>query len=115
MALLMGIDIGSTSIKAVVYDETGCMICEASTPTTLSHPDKDHPTWSVWDPDMIWQSVCSTVHSAMSKLDDRSRVKGVCVTGFGMDGLPIDKNGEFPIPAYILALSPYRGNRTAFL
>ncbi len=94
MALLLGIDLGSTSIKAVVYDEKGCFVSEGSRPTMLSHVDPAHPTWSVWEPDKIWGAVCEATREALVPLDDRSEVKGVAVTGFGMDGLPLDADGQ---------------------
>ena len=48
MAYLLGIDLGSTTIKAVIYDEKGRLVSEGSRPTVLSHPDPAHPTWCVW-------------------------------------------------------------------
>lgn len=98
MAYLMGIDLGSTSIKAVIYDESGNLVSEASHPTVLSHIDSDHPTWSVWEPQKIWDSVCDAVSNALALLANKADVKGVAVTGFGMDGLPISADGEYLYP-----------------
>ncbi|MBT7122196.1 MAG: hypothetical protein HN948_04195, partial [Clostridia bacterium] len=98
MAYLMGIDIGSTSIKAVVYNETGQMISEGSKPSELSFIDSDHKTWSVWEPQKIWQAVCEAVNEAMEKIADKASVVGVAVTGFGMDGLPISADGQSLYP-----------------
>ena len=93
MDYLMGIDLGSTSIKAVVYDENGNLKASGSTPTQASHLDKEHPEWVFWDPDIIWQSVSQSVASALSELDG-DNIAAVAVTGWGMDGLSIDKAGE---------------------
>ena len=98
MALIMGIDLGSTSIKSVIYDETGRMVSQASRPTVLSHNDENHPSWSVWEPDAIWDAVCSATQQALAGLSDKSEVKGVAVTGFGMDGLPVAEDGTFLYP-----------------
>ena len=54
MALLMGLDIGSTSIKANIYNEKGSLISSGSRPTILSHPDKEHSNWAIWHPEDIW-------------------------------------------------------------
>jgi xylulokinase len=99
MAYLMGIDIGSTSIKAVIYDYQGKMISKGIRPTVLSHLDEDHPSWAVWEPDKIWNAISYAVKQALSNIKDNSLVKAVAVTGFGMDGLPLDKNGKelFPL------------------
>lgn len=93
MDYLMGIDLGSTSIKAVVYDEKGNLKASGSTPTQVSHLNNEHPEWAFWDPEIIWQSVSRSVTSALSDLD-RDNIAAVAVTGWGMDGLPIDKTGE---------------------
>ena len=46
MAYLVGIDLGSTSLKAVVYDEAGNMVSGASRPTERFSPDViDHYTY----------------------------------------------------------------------
>jgi sugar (pentulose or hexulose) kinase len=46
--LLLGIDLGSTSLKAVVYDLNGRAVAAGSRPTELCHPHPDHPEWAVW-------------------------------------------------------------------
>ena len=43
MDLLMGVDIGSTNTKAVVFDPEGNVVSEGSAETRLSH-DRTHPT-----------------------------------------------------------------------
>ena len=98
MDLLLGIDIGSTSIKANVYDLEGKLAAGGSRPTVLSHPHKDHPAWSVWEPDIIWEAVKGSIKEALDKLDSKSEIRSVSVTGFGMDGIPIDKSGSWLYP-----------------
>lgn len=101
MDLLLGLDIGSTSIKANIYDLKGRLVSGGSRPTVLSHPDKDHPVWSIWDPDSIWGAVKDSISSALDKLSPKSSksdIKSIAVTGFGMDGVPIDKNGKWLYP-----------------
>ena len=98
MDLLLGIDIGSTSIKANFYDLKGTLVSGGSRPTVLSHPYKDHPTWSVWEPDIIWKAVKDSIKEALGKLDLKSEIRSVSVTGFGMDGIPIDKSRRWLYP-----------------
>jgi len=98
MALLLGIDIGSTSIKANVYDLKGKMVSGGSRPTELSHPYKDHPSWCIWEPDAIWKAVKDSIKEALNDIDAKDEVSSVAVTGFGMDGVPIDKNGKWLYP-----------------
>ncbi len=98
MAYLMGIDIGSTSIKAVVYDAQGQMISQGSKPSELSYLDDEHKAWSVWEPQKMWQAVCEASSEAMEKIADKTSVVGVAVTGFGMDGLPMGADGQSLYP-----------------
>ena len=94
MAYLCGIDVGSTSIKAVIYDDSGRHISSGKTPTPLSHPEKDHPAWAVWEHKKIWNGVVTALKEALSGVDCPEDVKAVAVTGFGMDGIPLDKDGN---------------------
>ena len=48
MDCLMGIDLGSTSLKAVAYDLDGNMVASGSRPTERCCPDPAHPDWTVW-------------------------------------------------------------------
>jgi xylulokinase len=98
MAYLMGIDLGSTSLKAIIFDLEGRIISSASRPTELSHLDKDHPTWAFWEPEKIWQGTAAAIKEAVEKIDNPAKIKGVAVTGFGMDGVPVDKEGNWLYP-----------------
>jgi xylulokinase len=98
MAYLLGIDLGSTNIKAVIYDPSGRGVSRASRTTVLSHPDLKHLDWAVWDPEELWSAVSEAVWEALSHLPDPKEVKGVAVTGMGMDGLPVDADGRWLYP-----------------
>ena len=54
MDYLMAIDLGSTSLKAVIYDLDGNLVSSASRPTERITPE-GHPEWVIWEPDQIWQ------------------------------------------------------------
>ncbi len=98
MDYLMGIDLGSTSLKAVIYDLDGKAAAAGSRPTELVHPDEKHPEWAVWQPEQIWGDTAAAVRDAVSKLDDPRQIKAVAVTGMGMDGVPIDESGRWLYP-----------------
>jgi xylulokinase len=98
MSYLAGIDLGSTTLKVVVYDLAGRPVAQASRPTELAHPDSSHPEWAIWRPEQIWGGVAESIREALSRLGGPSRIKAVAVTGMGMDGLPIDKEGNWLYP-----------------
>jgi xylulokinase len=98
MDLLVGIDLGSTSLKAVVCDVEGTVVASGSRPTQRDHPNADHPEWAVWQPEHIWGDSAAAVREAVGQLDDPGRIRGVAVTGMGMDGIPMDEKGNWLYP-----------------
>jgi len=105
MEYLVGIDLGSTSLKAVVYDARGQVAASAARPTERFHPEPAHPEWTVWQPEQIWGGTAAALREAVAKLDDPRAIKGVAVTGMGMDGVPIDSGGRWLYP-FISWLDP---------
>ncbi len=91
MDYLLGIDLGSTSLKAIVYDTNGNLIARGDRPTIPFHPT---PEATVWDPDQIWNDTAAACREAVAKIPSPSSIRGVAVTGMGMDGLPVDENGN---------------------
>ncbi len=98
MNYVMGVDIGSTSLKALIYDQTGNAVASASRPTEKFHPNPDHPEWTVWQPEQIWGGCATAMKEAVQQIGDPAAVKGVAVTGMGMDGAPMDENGACLYP-----------------
>ncbi len=95
---LAGIDLGSTTLKAVIYDTRGNVVASACRPTERFHPDPEHPEWTVWQPDQIWGGAAAAMKEAVSALSDPRRIRGVAVTGMGMDGVPVDEAGQWLYP-----------------
>ncbi|MGA2975173.1 MAG: FGGY family carbohydrate kinase [Spirochaetia bacterium] len=95
---LVGIDLGSTSLKAVIYDLAGNVVASGSRPTERFHPDPAHPDWTVWDPAQIWGGTAAATREAVAGLDDPGAIAAVAVTGMGMDGVPVDQKGKWLYP-----------------
>ena len=94
MDLLLGIDLGSTSIKTILYDEEGHVAARASRPMQRFHPNPEHPEWTVWDPDELWSQTAAACRDVVSQIADPAAIKGIATTGMGMDGLPMGEHGE---------------------
>ena len=98
MGYLLGIDLGSTTIKAVAYDLAGNIAASHSVPTETKYLDSDHPTWAFWDPEIVWNSTISAIKSVIDQIGISDDIKGIAVTGLGMDGVPLDRNGQWLYP-----------------
>jgi sugar (pentulose or hexulose) kinase len=83
MDCLLGIDVGSTSMKALVYDLDGNVISRGSRPTESIANDPDHPNWQVYLPDHIWDGIASAIHDAVSQIGPQNRIVAAAVTGLG--------------------------------
>ena len=98
MDYLAGIDLGSTSLKCVIYDLAGNVIASGSRATERYNPYPDHPDWTVWQPEQIWGGAAAAMKEAVAKLDNPHQIKAVAVTGMGMDGVPVDEQGSWLYP-----------------
>lgn len=98
MSYLVGIDLGSTNLKAIVYDIAGKVVARASRPTQRFNPYPDHPQWAIWQPEQIWGGVAESLREAVAHVDDPRQIRGVAVTGMGMDGVPLDASGRWLYP-----------------
>ena len=90
---LMGIDRGSTNIKAAVYDFQGREIFIAGTPVEL--PRQYHLGWAEQDMDLLWENTVTAVR----KLFDTSDVKPEEIAAIGFSGhgnglYLVDKQGK---------------------
>jgi len=105
MDYLLGIDLGSTSLKAVIYDTAGNAVASGARPTERFNPDPDHPDWTVWQPEQIWGGTAEALREAVAQIDHPDDIRAVAVTGMGMDGVPIAEDGTWLYP-FISWLDP---------
>jgi len=57
-ATFLGLDIGTSSIKALLIGEQQRVVAEASVPLTISRPE---PLWSEQDPEEWWQACLTAI------------------------------------------------------
>jgi xylulokinase len=72
----LGIDIGTSSVKAVLVDEHGAIAAQASEPLSVSRP---RPGFSEQDPESWWQATVAAVRSLPA--DSRMKVRAVGLSG----------------------------------
>jgi xylulokinase len=91
--LLAGIDVGTTNIKAVIFEPNGQSVAEASLPTPIHYPQ---PGWAYYDPQELWDGVVKALRRATGQLDDaqRANIASVAVASVGEAGVPLDAQGR---------------------
>ena len=97
--LLLGIDVVTSSVKAVLLDARGklCAACQAEYP--LHHI---RPAWVEQDPEDWWKATCLAVREALSKVPQGpERVLGLAVSSQAPTLLPLDRSGRPLRPAMI--------------
>lgn len=92
MSYLLGIDLGTSATKTVLFDTCGRAICSASREYPLYQPQNG---WAEQDPYDWWNATIETTREVIAKTKiDSKEIKGIGISG-QMHGLVmLDKNGE---------------------
>lgn len=92
MPLLLGLDLGTTSIKAVLYDsDSGRIVRTAARPTPVSHPREG---WSEHDPEDFWRAAVAVIREAAQG----QPVTGLAISSMAEAGVLIDPDGRAVSP-----------------
>lgn len=94
--MFLGIDIGTSSVKALIMDEAGVGVFEASAPLSVSRP---HPLWSEQDPEAWWQATIAAVGALPSHA--RAQVRGVGLSGQMHGAVLLDEADRVLRPAIL--------------
>ena len=91
-SLLLGIDLGTTNVKAIFIDETGNYICSASRELTIDNPK---PNWVEQDSNQWWQKTCECIKEITEKPEVGSdKIACIAASGQGCGALPLDSSGK---------------------
>jgi xylulokinase len=89
---LLGIDVGSSSIKIVAYSEDGKTLG-----TYRTELEPRHPVPGSWeqDPEQVWQATCTGMRSLASKQAvKRDPPKAIAVSASARENFPVASNGK---------------------
>lgn len=90
MAALLGIDLGTSSVRSLVMDEKGHLLALASQEYQFDMPCLN---WAEQDPETWWNATVETLKEVLTKVDP-SIIKGIGFSG-QMHGLvPLDRQGR---------------------
>ncbi len=90
---LLGIDVGTTAVKSVLYDTTGRVIARASREYRTMHPK---PGWAEHSPQLWWEQTKETIREILAKTESsaKNKIAGICVSSLFPVVLPVDESGE---------------------
>ena len=102
MSRLLGLDIGSSSVKAsLVEADTGLVAATAQSPDCEMRILAPQPGWAEQDPDHWWHHVVECMRILKSKTVDLTEIKAIGIS-YQMHGLVgVDKYGKPVRPAII--------------
>jgi xylulokinase len=97
--LLLGIDVGTTSLKAVLFDADGALLAQASQEYPTAYP---HPNWAEQDPDDWWRAACAVLPQVIAHAGaDPAAIAGIGVSGQAPSVVPVDAAGAPLRPALL--------------
>src|SRR4051812_1156319 len=94
---LLGLDLGTTAVKALLIDESGGTLASAAAEYPASAP---HPLWSEQDPHDWWRGTVAAIRALLSQVPG-AQVRAIGLSG-QMHGLTLlDGSGEVLRPAIL--------------
>ncbi len=94
---IVGLDIGTSSCKVVIFNSAGEELSRASSETYQNNSPQ--PGWVEQDPDVVWRAVVGVIKESVSRLPADCQVMAVCMAAQSGSVIPVDKNGD---PVYPL-------------
>ena len=97
MKYYMGIDIGTTNLKAAVFREDGELVSYHSESTPVSHPK---PFFSEMDPMEVWEKIKICIRENVKQCPAKE-ICSVAVSSMGEAGILVEEQGR-PLNPFIL-------------
>ena len=98
--LLLAIDNGTQSIKAIIFDLEGRIVAKENVEFTPYYSDQ--PGWAEQDPEVFWQALCQACQGLWHQDKNyKERIAGVALTTQRCTVINVDKNGKPLRPAMI--------------
>jgi sugar (pentulose or hexulose) kinase len=98
--LLLAIDNGTQSLKALVFDPEGQLLAKQQVKFTPYFSEQ--PAWAEQDPEIFWQTLCQACQGLwQNHRVDRQNIAGVALTTQRGTVVNVDKNGKPLRPAML--------------
>ena len=95
--MFLGIDLGTSGLKAIVLDRAQRVLASASSPLTVQQPQ---PLWREQAPADWWQACETALHAVLAQVD-RRRIEAIGLSGQMHGATLLDARGEVLRPAIL--------------
>lgn len=96
-ACFLGIDVGTSAVKAILVAPTGDVVASASSPLLLSTPQ---PGWAEQDPEAWWHATVAAIRAVLAARPD-TPVVAVGISGQMHSSVFLDSHGAVIRPALL--------------
>jgi len=97
--MYLGIDLGTSEVKALVIDEYNDIVASHSAPLTIQRP---HPHWSEQSPASWWEATEYLMTTLREKCGDHwQAIKAISLSGQMHGAVLLDEKGEILRPAIL--------------
>lgn len=100
-ALVLGLDVGTSGVKAILVSVQGDVVAQATTPLTLGTPQ---PGWAEQDPEAWWDASLASIAALAARFPDGTlgrRVAAVGLSGQMHSSVFLDRAGAVIRPALL--------------
>lgn len=95
--LFLGLDVGTSGVKAVLVDRSGDVVASATTALTLQTP---RPGWAEQDPEAWWAASVTSMRDVSAKVTS-ARVAAIGISGQMHSSVFLDRSGSVIRPALL--------------
>jgi xylulokinase len=96
-SLYLGLDVGTSGVKAVLVSPVGTVACVASVPLALATPQ---PGWAEQDPDAWWGASLTAIREVLAQRPG-ARVASIGISGQMHSSVFLDRDGRVIRPALL--------------
>lgn len=88
---LLALDLGTTFLKAVLFDLKGNVLAKSSREIPLYRP---YPTWAEQNPEDWWNLACEATRSVVKNIPDGFSIAAIGLSSFRESVVPINSQGR---------------------
>ena len=96
-ALFLGLDVGTSGVKAILVAQDGEVVASALAPLSMSTP---RPGWAEQDPDAWWHATVASIRRLRAERPD-AEIGGIGISGQMHSSVFLDRAGQVIRPALL--------------